>query len=374
LRRTGVYRYLTAVEDDDRAKPERCPSVLKERRVFFHPRYLSILTTRRCTAACDHCCVGASPRATQAIPVERIRGLIDEAKRIPSIELIGFTGGECFLLGTALDELVGRATSNGLRTRVITNGYWAVNARAARNRVAALRAGGLREMMLSTGTFHQRFVPVERVVAAARASASAGIATRISVETCDQSSFDEASFRGELADLVGAGSVLIASDAWTADAGGRGEAPLTHERLLMQQPDRAGGRCTQILNVVSVTPAQDLIACCGQPQEELPRLRLGSIADRSLDDVLNDAPPELLKMWLHVAGPREIARFVALHVPGFELPPAATICQACVSLQRDARAMRAIADHAQDVVHLVAAEFTRMSLALQPSYAPFVHA
>ncbi|MEA2663408.1 MAG: hypothetical protein QOI11_352, partial [Candidatus Eremiobacteraeota bacterium] len=109
------------------------------------PRMLSILTTRRCTARCDHCCVGASPRATAAIPVPRIHRLIDEAKRIPSLERIAFTGGECFLLGPDLDALIAHAHRLELVTRTITNGYWAVNERAARTRVGALRDAGLDE-------------------------------------------------------------------------------------------------------------------------------------------------------------------------------------------------------------------------------------
>jgi len=328
--------------------------------MFFRPRHLSILTTRRCTAACDHCCVGASPRATQAIPVERIHGLIDEAQRVPSIELIGFTGGECFLLGRSLDELVGHATSKGFRTRAITNGYWAVNAPAAHGRVASLRENGLCEMMLSTGSFHEKFVPMSRVLTAARAAADVGITTRVSVETCDQSTFDEARLLEELADLIAACRVFIGRDPWTPDPGGRGTAELTHERTLAEQPMRADTRCEQILNVVSVTPSQELVACCGQPQEELPRLRLGSVAERTLDDVLESTPPELLKMWLHVAGPMSIARFVRRYLPEFELPRSATICEACVALQRDERAMRVVAEHAAEVVHSVAAEFTKL--------------
>ncbi|MEA2690228.1 MAG: hypothetical protein QOD51_2835, partial [Candidatus Eremiobacteraeota bacterium] len=271
--------------------------------MFFRPRYLSLVTTRRCTAACDHCCVGAGPRETDAIPVERMHRLIDEAARIPSFELIAFTGGECFLLGEALDELIGRATSRGFRTRVITNGFWAKSSEAARARVESVRARGLGEMMLSTGTFHQRFVPVARVIAGARAAAEAGIDTRIAIEACDQSEFDDGVLVHGLQDLIEAKRVFLSRDPWMPDAGARGTAAVTHERLLAQKPNAAHGRCGQILNVVSVTPRQDLIACCGFPQEQLPRMRLGSVADETLDAVLEAAPPELLKMWLHLDGP-----------------------------------------------------------------------
>ena len=112
--------------------------------------------------------------------------------------------------------------------------------------------------------------------------------------------------------------------------------------------------------MISVTPDQELRACCGFPFEELPRLRLGSVAERRLDDVLHQTPDELLKLWLHVAGPAGIAEFVARYVPGYALPPSPSICQSCVALQRDARALRVLADHADEVVPRVAAELLRL--------------
>jgi hypothetical protein len=334
--------------------------------MLARPRILSILTTRRCTAACDHCCVGASPKAVEAIPVERIHGLIDEAKRIPSIERVVFTGGECFLLGRDLDALIAHAHELELATRAISNGYWAVNEAAAVARVRGLRGAGLDEMMLSTGTFHQRFVPVERIVHAARAAAAAGIATRISVETCDQSEFDDAALRAELAAEIAARTVFVAHDPWIADAGGRGSAELSHARFAQTDIRPVNRRCAQVLDVVTVTPDQNVSACCGFPVEQLPQLRIGSIAAQPLDVVLRDAPNRLLAMWLHVAGPAGIAAFVARHVPGYVLPPFASICQACVALQRDPRAMDAIARHASEITRSVTADFVRLQAAAEP--------
>jgi MoaA/NifB/PqqE/SkfB family radical SAM enzyme len=153
--------------------------------VIAAPRALALITTRRCTAACDHCCFGCSPRAQDAIPISRLHELIDEAARVPSIRQIGFTGGECFLLGRDLVALVSRAHGHGFATRAISNGYWATSDAAARARIAPLRAAGLDQLMLSTGSFHQRFVPVERIGLAARAAAESGISTRITLEICD---------------------------------------------------------------------------------------------------------------------------------------------------------------------------------------------
>ncbi|HEX3465685.1 MAG TPA: radical SAM protein [Candidatus Elarobacter sp.] len=324
--------------------------------MFIRPRVLSILTTRRCTAACDHCCVGASPRAKDAIPIERIHGLIDEAKRIPSIERIVFTGGECFLLGQDLDALIAHAHELEFGTRVVTNGYWAVNEKAARERVHALANAGLDEMMLSTGTFHQRFIAVDPIVHAAQAAAKARIATRISIEAFDQSTFDETILREKLADEIASGAVYLTLAPWIPDAGGRGTAELSHRTF--KGPDAAvSDGCAQIMNVISVTPTQTLTACCGFPMEQLPALTIGSVSASSLDEALRNAPNRLLQIWLHVSGPAGIADFVARYVPGYRLNPGKSICQACTQVQRDNVALKVIAEHAAEIAQSVTERF-----------------
>jgi hypothetical protein len=193
--------------------------------------------------------------------VKRIHELLDEATRIASFKRIVFTGGECFLLGRELDALIAHAHGLGFDTRAISNGYWAVSDRAARDRVAALAAAGLDEIVLSTGTFHQRFVPLDRIVHAARATARAGIPTRITIEDCDQSEFDDTSLRTDLAEALGAGMLAISHDPWIADAGARGTTPLTHDRLRATDRAQAAGGCVNALTTLSVTPDQHLIAC-----------------------------------------------------------------------------------------------------------------
>ena len=278
------------------------------------------------------------------------------------MQRVVFTGGECFLLGRELDGLVAHANELALETRVITNGYWAINTAAARKRVAALASAGLSEMMLSTGSFHQRFVPVERIVHAARAAAGAGIPVRIAIEVCDQQTFDETLLLEQLAGEIYAREVFLGHDPWTEDAAGRGETPLSHNGLMARGgDDRVNGRCSQLLDTITVTPDQQLLACCGFPMEHLPRLRVGSIEQHALDDVLRSAPNELLKMWLHVAGPKAIGEFVAAFVPDFALPPAVSICQSCVALQRDPRAMAAVAEHGGEMVQAVADAFIRVN-------------
>src|SRR5439155_16008595 len=81
-----------------------------------------------------------------------------------------------------LDAAIARAAGHGLATRCVTNGYWATSARAARERVVPLYEAGLTELNFSTGDDHQKFVPYDRVVHGAVASAECGIRAIIVVE------------------------------------------------------------------------------------------------------------------------------------------------------------------------------------------------
>src|SRR5271166_3771858 len=85
-------------------------------RMLIRPQTLSLITTHQCTAACDNCCFACTPKITKAIPVERMASLIDEGAAIETIKVVVFTGGECFLLGRRLDELIKRAARHGLIT------------------------------------------------------------------------------------------------------------------------------------------------------------------------------------------------------------------------------------------------------------------
>lgn len=339
--------------------------------MFIRPRILSIFTTRRCTAACDHCCVGAGPNAAHGtITVERMHALIDEATRVGTIQRVAFTGGEAFLLGRRLDELVMHAHDAGFATRVITNAYWAVNAKAAHARLSSLRHVGLDEIMFSTGTFHQAYVPVERVVLAAHAAAEHGIPARIAVEDCDQSRFDATMLYEQLAPELASGMLWIAHDAWTVDAGGRGSSELTHDARRERGDVDLGQGCFAILRTVSVTANLQLIACCGHPLEELPGLRIGSVAVDPLDAVLANAPDDMLKIFLHVLGPTGIAEFVARYEPGYMLPGSpATICDACRLLQRDERAMAVAAQHAAEIAPEIIARYVAAQSARLPEPA-----
>ena len=70
------------------------------RRMYPHPQILTILGTYRCTAACEHCCFDSNPGIQGALTLKEITAFISEAKDNLNVQLVVFSGGECFYWGT----------------------------------------------------------------------------------------------------------------------------------------------------------------------------------------------------------------------------------------------------------------------------------
>lgn len=85
--------------------------------------------------------------------------------------MVIFTGGECTLLKEDLFEAINYASSLGLATRVVTNGYWAKTDESAKEMVERLVSAGLTEINFSAGDEHAKFVPLDRIVHAVKTCA-----------------------------------------------------------------------------------------------------------------------------------------------------------------------------------------------------------
>lgn len=325
--------------------------------MWFTPLTLTLITTHRCTAACEHCCFACTPSRTEAIPLPRLHALVEETREVPSIAQVVFTGGECFLLGRELDALVARCAARGLLTRCVTNGYWAVNPRAAAARVADLAAAGLTELNFSTGEQHARFVPWERVAWGAAAAAEAGMPdVTINAEAFQGTTFDVQALEGHpaLRPRLADGSVRLIRGPWIPNGfdwrGNDGSGILEHapEHLRFRMPDP--GACESSLRTLAVTPELDLVTCCGLNLEHIPQLHAASLADRTLREALEAVPPDLLKMWIHVEGPEKVLAFVREKLPDLPLPlESAHMCHTCRYLYGSREALEVIRRHGREV-------------------------
>ena len=286
-----------------------------KRAMFLHPNVVTILATYRCTAACTNCCMDSNPTLTERVSLDQIKCFIDEAFAIGSVRQVVFSGGECFLLGEDLDNAVSYASSLGFHTRCVTNGYWALSLDIGEKRIRRLKECGLNELNISTGDFHQQWVPQERVVNAALSGVRADLDhTLIVVEITKTRRVSRESLLSEerlktLTTNTCHSNFGIIESPWM---------PMVFSERI-EQPDHLfvnkdnlyeRGPCDSIFNTIVLTPQANVGLCCGLPREKIPELnhkwRKGHLADD-----LSEACSEFIKIWISVDGPEKILAWAA---------------------------------------------------------------
>ncbi|MBX5328739.1 MAG: radical SAM protein [Candidatus Bathyarchaeota archaeon] len=83
------------------------------------------LLTYRCDLECDHCFVWGSPKAKGTFTLEQIRNILEEARKLPTVDYIAIEGGEPFLYYPIMVKAASEAAEFGFRVEILSNCYWA---------------------------------------------------------------------------------------------------------------------------------------------------------------------------------------------------------------------------------------------------------
>jgi organic radical activating enzyme len=312
------------------------------------PHTLSLIVTHRCTAACDHCCFSCSPDVLDHIPIPTLYRLVDEASEISTLKVVVFTGGECFLLGSELDNLVKKANGHGFFTRFVSNGYWAINPNAARRRLQKLVDAGLTEANFSTGDQHAAYVKPEYVKNGAVAAADMGITTIVTIELFQESVFPLEEFLADpdLKRHMEAGTLALKLAPWMKF---KGKSALSFTKKYLELVDQARtpeAGCYTALKVLAISPRMQLFACCGLPVEDIEEMHIGSLKNASIKEVLSRTPDDFIKIWVHLHGPDAVIRYAQRFDPSIPFPKdAAHICDACRFMYHDKRIKKIVMDN-----------------------------
>ena len=117
------------------------------------------------------------------------------------------TGGEPFLCGAIMDQVVTAAKECGLCAGVETNGFWARSNSAAEQAIAD---SGLDELILSASIYHADFIDPQRVVNAWNAAEALGRAAFIRWSQQDPTDSRERDLLNWLCDRVPQNAMEIA--------------------------------------------------------------------------------------------------------------------------------------------------------------------
>lgn len=317
------------------------------------PSTLVFITTYKCTASCKSCCFGCSPKEPLNTDSVKLMKLIDgTVERFPSVKLAVFTGGECFLLGKALDRIISHAGKRGLLTRCVTNGYWAVTPEIATKRLQALKAAGLTEINFSAGFAHQEFVPSESVLNGAISAAKLGIVALLSVEN------NSTGAKG--------GEVLAKHPLMRQFTQ---EHPEKAKLLKIMDTVWVGNGstcfavstpkpCETILDSLVVTPDLKFKSCCGLTVNAIPEMDMGAVTGANMDKRHSDQFDDFLKLWLKVDGPEGIINFIRKNEPGIKTPKFQHPCQACKFLYTSPAAKKYLRENFQRKVSDVLFRFS----------------
>jgi hypothetical protein len=298
---------------------------------------VGLLLTERCNIACDHCWFDSGPDKTATMTLQEAQGYIDQARGVPTVEWISFTGGEPFLLPEALLDLVGYSSERGLRTECVTNCFWAETEERAAAILGGLLDAGLDVINISSDDFHQRHIPFNRVRNCYRAARTLGLKT---VLMC-ASSRSSVLRIGRIAEMLGGEGIHILGDgepknpvsALAAETGfvpvGRA-ASIPREEWLVGE-SLVEGPCRTVLRDVGIAPGGQVLPCCSAASL-VEDVTLGNAGKKRLAGLIEEAGRRPVFEVLTTIGPAGLAERLGILVEGSYV----SRCHLCYEVLTDA--------------------------------------
>lgn len=312
-------------------------------------RTLSVMPTYQCTASCNDCGTFSSPAEKATQTIEAMKKGIYEASLL-DFKIIVFTGGEATLRYSDLVEGIEYASSLGLATRLVTNGYWATSMLVARKKIEVLKLAGLTEINFSTGTEHVKFISLEKVINGICAALELQLPTMVMVELGEHALIkdDDILQHTRIAELSESRRKLlkVIESPWSPmDPDIIGEYPA--DRLTNKDNISSREPCTSILNTYTLQPDGRIGACCGLGLRIIPELNVGFASDEnSLEEAIDEAESDFIKIWLHIEGPERILEWASEIDPSIEWENMyAHHCQACLRIFDDPKIQKVIKEN-----------------------------
>lgn len=327
------------------------------------PKSIGILTTMKCTAACQECCFECSPNRKERITFTEIKKIIDSIViAFPTIKVVAWTGGECTLLGDDLINGISYAKGKGILSRIVSNGWWATSDEKAFMLLKKLKEAGLDEVNISTGDNHQEFVPEDIAIRAAVTAAELGISTIISVEKRGNAKFKkEDIFKNKIfqkfADKnINTDLLKIIDPVWVSF-----HSDNIYDYGELNLSNNLGG-CDSIFETLLVSKNNEVALCCGLSLDYIPSLvfdDIQSMCDKPENTRLKfyNTFNDFLKIWIYVEGPYKILQKVQKWDSNIEVPNFIHQCLYCSYLYNNIDVQKVISEHYKEVQNKVMEKF-----------------
>jgi MoaA/NifB/PqqE/SkfB family radical SAM enzyme len=246
-------------------------------------------------------------------------GYIRQAKKIPSVEWVSFTGGEPFLFPDLLIELIEVASGFGLHTECVTNCFWARSLGNALKILSRFREAGLTTINISTDDFHQEHLPFDRVRNCFNAAKDLGIKIII-MSAVNKSSTITADHLGELLEddnvhiLQKGTSRSESTTALAVESGflpiGSGTKIPETERVIENRPLK--GACDVVLRDISIDPSGNVLPCCSAAGMAETAV-IGHAKRSKLNGIIREAGRHPFFKVLSAEGPKGLCKYLRLN-------------------------------------------------------------
>ena len=311
-------------------------------------RTLSLQPTQQCNAACEHCGTFSSPTTRTKLKKDVALDAIRQAADC-NFTHVAFSGGEPTLTGRWLLEAIALATALGLKTQIVTNGWWAKTRTAAERRLRNLVDAGLNEIDFSTGDQHAKYVPVERVVRGACISVEINLPATIIVElvqerTITKQVLEKSQEVSEIRAKFPDRQLNIFQSPWMSldpsDVQSYPDGVLANRENLGSR-----GGCDDVIQTMTVSPDGMISACCGIGMRLIPELQLGSAYDVTFEEAVSNAENNPILWRLRNVGPEALLELASRKDASIVWENMyAHRCQACIRLFTDSAARRILSD------------------------------
>ncbi|MDE7180809.1 MAG: 4Fe-4S cluster-binding domain-containing protein [Muribaculaceae bacterium] len=295
------------------------------------PSTVGLITTTQCTAACKDCCFGCNQRNHEAMDYNMIINTLDKVvKSFPDIKLIVLTGGECFLLGEdILANIIRHINKLGLKSRIVTNGFWASSFKKAYKTILNLRECGLTEINVSTGDEHLKWVSLDNIINIIVAAVKNKIPISINIESSVSKFFMSRDLLEDyrIQKFIDSGLIYIVNGHWVS-------ASKTDDSITKRDSKHISSgntlRCTSIFSSPSILPNGSIIACCGLTSQDHESLILGNVLTSDLSCIFEKSIYDFIKLWIYTDGPYSLLEYcnkVDPHLPNID--KGLHICEYC---------------------------------------------
>jgi len=275
--------------------------------INVEPQMLAISPTHKCSASCENCCFACSPNISHIMDKEVVKSHINNSlSEFPSIKVLVITGGECFMLGDDLTDIIHYANTFNIVTRVVSNAFWATTYEIAFQRLKKLVDVGLTEINFSTGDNHLASVKIENIENAILASVALDINNIcISIECHPDSYFSISDLlnNSRLKHLIDVNRIMIMNASWMKFK--ESSEPLNVNEVPLNVIDTKRP-CRNLYMGININPYDQLLACCGLTVEYNKYLKLGDLKQNDIKTLYNNQFDDLFKFWLFVDGPEYI--------------------------------------------------------------------